>query len=97
MDGLPLLPLALDPGLEKDRTLLIEGAGTGRDKPPFAAVRDPRWLYVEYAAGDRELYDLASDPLELTSRHAVPKLAAVRTDLARRLARLRACAGDSCR
>jgi N-acetylglucosamine-6-sulfatase len=97
MDGLPLLPLALDPGLEKSRTLLIEGAGTGRDKPPFAAVRDPRWLYVEYAAGDRELYDLANDPLELTSRHAAPKLAAVRNDLARRLARLRACSGDSCR
>jgi arylsulfatase A-like enzyme len=97
MDGRPLLPLALDPGLETGRTLLIEGAGTGRDKPPFAAVRDPRWLYVEYATGGRELYDLARDPFELSSRHAAPALASVRDDLARRLARLRACSGDSCR
>ncbi|HEX9945471.1 MAG TPA: sulfatase [Thermoanaerobaculia bacterium] len=97
MDGRPLLPLALDPGLEKDRTLLIEGAGTGRDKPPFAAVRGSRWLYVEYATGDRELYDLRTDPFELRSRHAAPAQAAVRADLARRLVRLRACSGSSCR
>jgi arylsulfatase A-like enzyme len=97
MDGRPLLPLALDPGLAKNRTLLIEGAGLGSDKPPFAAVRDPRWLYVEYQTGDRELYDLQSDPYELRSLHASPALAAVRRDLARRLTRLRVCSGGGCR
>ena len=96
MDGRSLLPLALDPGLAKSRTLLIEGAGLGGDKPAFAAVRDPRWLYVEYQTGDRELYDLQNDPFELRSLHAAPALATVRQDLARRLARLRACAGRSC-
>ena len=88
--------LALDPGLAKSRTLLIEGAGLGGDKPAFAAVRDPRWLYVEYQTGDRELYDLQNDPFELRSLHAAPALATVRQDLARRLARLRVCAGRSC-
>jgi arylsulfatase A-like enzyme len=97
MDGRPLLPLALDPGLEKDRTLLVEGLRTGGSEPRFAAVRVPRRLYVEYANGDRELYDLRTDPFELRSRHAAPALAAARADLAHRLARLRACSGDSCR
>jgi arylsulfatase A-like enzyme len=97
MDGRPLLPLALDPNLAKDRALLIEGYGGSRDRPSFAAVRDPRWLYVEYATGERELYDLQSDPYQLTSRHKAPALAGVRAGLAQRLARLRKCAGASCR
>ena len=97
MDGRPLLPLALDPEQGKGRTLLIEGYGEGKDKPPFAAVRDPRWFYAEYRNGDRELYDLQTDPAELRSLHADPASAAVRQDLARRLARLRACSGSSCR
>lgn len=97
MDGRPLLPLALDPRQAKDRTLLIEGVGTGRGKPSFYAVRDALWLYVEYSTGDRELYDLGNDPFELRSRHAAPALASVRADLARRLARLRSCTGAACR
>jgi N-acetylglucosamine-6-sulfatase len=96
MDGRPLLALALDPHQGKDRTLLIEGYGEGKGKPPFTAVRDPRWLYAEYKNGDRELYDLRSDPAELRSLHADLSAAAVRQDLARRLARLRACSGASC-
>lgn len=96
MDGRPLLPLALDPHQGKDRTLLIEGYGQGKGKPPFTAVRDPRWFYAEYRNGDRELYDLQRDPAELRSLHADSSAAAVRQDLARRLARLRTCAGASC-
>ncbi len=97
MDGRTLLPLALDSRQGKDRTLLIEGFGGDRAKPSYQAVRDPRWLYVEHATGDRELYDLQKDPFQLTSRHAGAAVAPVRKDLARRLARLGACAGDSCR
>jgi N-acetylglucosamine-6-sulfatase len=97
MDGRPLLPLALDPGQGTDRTLLIEGVGTGRSKPSFQAVRVPGWFYAEYATGDRELYDLKKDPFELRSRHAAPAFAPVRNDLARRLARLRSCSGNACR
>jgi hypothetical protein len=52
---------------------------------------------VEYANGARELYDLAGDPDELESRHADPAYAEIRTELARRLAVLRTCAGDTCR
>jgi N-acetylglucosamine-6-sulfatase len=97
VDGLPLLPLALDPEEGRDRALLIEGFGRSRPQVSYAAVRTDRWLYVEYATGDRELYDLHADPLQLRSRHDAPSLAGVRADLAARLAELRGCAGESCR
>jgi N-acetylglucosamine-6-sulfatase len=96
MDGQPLLPLALNPEQGKSRTLLIEGFGEGGGKPPFTALRDPRWFYAEYKNGNRELYDLQTDPNELRSLHADPAFAAVRKDLASRLAKLRACSGGSC-
>jgi N-acetylglucosamine-6-sulfatase len=97
MDGQPLLSLILNPEQGKSRTLLIEGFGEGGGKPPFTALRDPRWFYAEYKNGDRELYDLQTDPNELRSLHADPAFAAVRKDLASRLAKLRACSGGSCR
>ncbi|HEV2844511.1 MAG TPA: sulfatase [Thermoanaerobaculia bacterium] len=95
MDGRSLLPLALDPRQGKGRTLLIEGFNPGRARPSFKAVRDARWLYAEHATGDPELYDLQTDPHQLRSRHTEPL--GIRKDLARRLARLRNCAGASCR
>ena len=98
VDGRPLLPLALDPELEKDRALLIEGFSRGRRAGlPYAAVRTGRWIYTEYETGETELYDLQSDPQQLTSRHAAPELAGVRAELAARLAGLRDCSGESCR
>jgi N-acetylglucosamine-6-sulfatase len=97
MDGRSLLPLARDPQQGRDRSLLIEGVGSGRTKPSYHAVRDPRWFYVEHSTGDRELYDLQKDPFQLTSRHGAAALASTRNDLARRLARLRTCSGNSCR
>src|SRR6185295_13762067 len=33
--------------------------------PQFAAVRTLEFLYVEYATGDRELYDVRSDPEQI--------------------------------
>jgi N-acetylglucosamine-6-sulfatase len=87
LDGRSLLAPA------KGRTLLIEGYNPGRVRPSFKAVRDVRWLYVEHATGDRELYDLQTDPHQLRSRPG----GAVQKDLARRLALLRNCAGASCR
>ncbi len=98
VDGQPLLPLALDPDLERDRALLIEGFSRGRRAGlPYAAVRTGRWLYIEYETGETELYDLQADPQQLDSRHAAPELAGVRADLAARLAILRDCSGASCR
>jgi arylsulfatase A-like enzyme len=98
VDGQPLLPLALDADLEKDRALLIEGFSRGpRAGLPYAAVRTGHWIYIEYDTGEKELYDLEADPQQLTSRHAAPELAGVREELAARLASLRECSGEGCR
>ena len=39
-------------------------AGSG-NPPTYEALRSREELYVEYADGERELYDLASDPFQL--------------------------------
>lgn len=35
------------------------------DPPSYEAIRTPTFLYVEYRTGERELYDLPTDPYEL--------------------------------
>jgi N-acetylglucosamine-6-sulfatase len=90
MDGRSLLPFARDRLFHSGRDLLLE-------TPTYAAIRTPNWLYAEYATGERELYNLAHDRHELTSLHADLRYARTQADLARRLARLRACAGPVCR
>jgi arylsulfatase A-like enzyme len=97
MDGRPLLPLALDPAEGRNRDLLLEGLSRNSARPSYEAIRTPRWLWVEYRNGSRELYDLDEDPLQLDNRQGDPALSAVQADLARRLAKLRTCAGSSCR
>jgi N-acetylglucosamine-6-sulfatase len=97
MDGRSLLPLAQDPGRRTGRDILIERGPGGNNQQVFTALRTPRYLYAEYSNGDRELYDLARDPDQLTSLHADPAHQALRTALSARLARLRSCAGAPCR
>jgi N-acetylglucosamine-6-sulfatase len=94
LDGRSLLTLLAAPTTPLARDLLVE-RGPGED--PYAALRTNRYLYVEYASGARELYDLAVDPYELSSRHADPAYAAARANLAARLARMRTCRGATCR
>jgi N-acetylglucosamine-6-sulfatase len=64
--------------------------------PPYQAVRTKRYLYVEYEAGERELYDLKKDPYELHNLQdsANPDLI---SKLDARLDALRDCAGEGCR
>ena len=54
-------------------------------------------VYVEHNTGERELYDLATDPNELASLHDSTTHAQIRSDLARRLLSLRACKAADCR
>jgi N-acetylglucosamine-6-sulfatase len=110
-DGRSLLPLARDPSLAPQRSLLHETGGqrfvrridqdtTGappiRDLRSYRAIRTNRWLYVEYRGGMRELYDLDQDPHQLRSLHRVKAYARLRARLARRLDRLARCAGPAC-
>ena len=94
-DGRSLFALLDDPGLEWGRDLLVEGAA-GLNQPAYDALRTYRYTYVEYTTGERELYDLERDPFQLQSLHADPAHTEVQAELARRLARLRDCAGGDC-
>ncbi|MDR7544174.1 MAG: sulfatase [Armatimonadota bacterium] len=67
----------------------------GRGIPEFHGVRGRDLVYVEYATGERELYDLARDPYQMESIHATE--IGVLGPLSARLAALKRCSGASCR
>jgi arylsulfatase A-like enzyme len=93
LDGRNLLQLIAQPSIAASRTLLIE-----RTAPSVVTtIRTRQYTYTQYATGGRELYDRDTDPYELTSRHADPALASIRTALAGKLSRLKSCSGTGCR
>jgi N-acetylglucosamine-6-sulfatase len=113
LDGRSLLPFARDPRRRSRRPILVEtrgrgangdldqdgsspGLGTG-SVPPYRGLRTQRYLYVEYASGERELYDLARDPNELRSRAGSRAYAATRRALDKALDVLATCKGRICR
>jgi N-acetylglucosamine-6-sulfatase len=60
--------------------------------PNYDAVRTARYNYVEYETGEKELYDLTTDPTELTNIYnSAPQT--LRSDLKARLDALKSCAG----
>jgi arylsulfatase A-like enzyme len=85
-----------------DRGTLVREEGdtiagvTPIDSPPYLALRTERYLYVEYANGERELYDMQTDPHQLQNLAATadPELVA---ELAANLDHLRLCTGAECR
>ena len=91
MDGRSLVPVAQSPSASSDRDLLLESYQTGA-----AGVRSGRWAYIEHLSGDRELYDLATDPLQLDNAYGEPGHGAVTATLAARLAEIRDCGGRAC-
>jgi N-acetylglucosamine-6-sulfatase len=97
-DGRSLLPLLADVGLQWGRDILLE-RGPGANAVGariYTAIRTPRFLYTQYASGERELYDLVTDPDELLNRDGDPTFAAIESELAGRLASLRDCIGIQC-
>ena len=89
VDGRSLLPLATGA-----RPVLIETGPRPDGSRWYAAVRVPRFLYVEHSTGELELYDMQIDPYQLRSRHNDPAYQEVRASLAVELHRLMACAGN---
>ena len=71
-------------------------SANGGGLPEYAAVRTPDYLYVEYVTGERELYDLRSDPYQLESLHATAEPELI-FGLAAWLDELRNCVGEGCR
>jgi N-acetylglucosamine-6-sulfatase len=113
LDGRSLIPFARQPGLRTRRPILHETGGSryvgrrGQDEAggshtlrrvlTYRAVRTPRWLYVRYRGGGRELYDLRRDPHQLSSLHADRRYRSTRRALGRTLRRLAGCSGAACR
>ncbi len=97
MDGRSLRPF-FDGGGAPDswRTALlienVEGAGEITPRPAYAGVRYQEEVYVEYANGEKEYYDLKTDPYQLENRPEDAPQATKET-----LGALEDCAGDSCR
>jgi arylsulfatase A-like enzyme len=92
-DGVSLLDVAGDPAEFSDRELVLQ---TARG----FALRTPDYLYSEQeddlGVPQYELYDLDADPYQLESVHNDPDYAAIRAQLAARLANLRNCSGNAC-
>jgi N-acetylglucosamine-6-sulfatase len=70
-------------------------AGSG-NPPSYEAIRTAHSLYVEYASGEREYYDLVADPYELRNiAGQLPRRLAL--GLHDALARIEHCHGAGCR
>jgi len=64
--------------------------------PSFDGLRSTEYLYVEYATGEKELYDVREDPHEMhnLARTSSPELL---SELSKRLSDLKHCSGVACR
>jgi N-acetylglucosamine-6-sulfatase len=98
LDGESLWRFIRDPRLRYPREVLIEGPplGVRTPRPRFVGLRTDRFLYVEYANRERELYDLKNDPFELRNLAVVGGARFLQVRLARRLDQLRNCQGVDC-
>jgi N-acetylglucosamine-6-sulfatase len=91
----PLKPVPGDQTLEPPELY----APSTRDKfylAPFEGVHTARYVYIQYSTGERELYDLTTDPYELHDLASDPAEASLLASLASRLRAMRTCAGSSC-
>ena len=98
LDGVSLRRLAQRPSRFGRRDILLQnGPGAEAVNPRYTAIRTRRYKYVQYFNGERELYDLRRDRFEQRSVDGTRRYRRVQRRLARKLRRLRHCAGASCR
>jgi arylsulfatase A-like enzyme len=90
VNGISLVPLLQNPATPWRDAILLENLSGAEANMNYYAIRDPRYLYTEYANGDRELYDLQNDPFELDNAYDNPAYASVIAALQTRLQQLKA-------
>ena len=103
VDGRSLSPLlSVSPPANWRTAFLVEHRRSAEEYayvraiPNYDAIRTSRYHYVEYATGEKELYDLSTDPYEQTSIHASASPALL-SNLKARLDALKSCAGARCK
>ena len=98
MDGRSLWPLLQGQsswGTSPGRYVMVEDSPVGSTSTVFWSIRQGRYVYNEWANGDRELYDLGVDSAEVASRHKDPAYSSIRTRLASHLAAMKTCTGPT--
>jgi arylsulfatase A-like enzyme len=96
MDGRSLVPLLQgQTAWATPRHVMVEDSPRGGAATVFWSIRKGKYVYTEYANGDREFYDLGKDSAQVASRHADPAYAKIRTRLAKRLAAMKTCRGPT--
>ena len=97
VDGRPVLLLAQGNVTTWPRTAILSERETNLEAPPrWQVLRMRGEKYVRFENGEKEYYDLASDPYEV---HSNPETVdqAIRDDWERRLGDLHRCKGIGCR
>ena len=87
-DGRSLLPLLRRDARSWRTDFLIEHLQGSNPVTTYCAVRTERFLYVRYRDGFTELYDLETDPFELTNVSGVAAFQQTESELVQRLEEL---------
>ena len=102
VDGRSLVPLlrGAKPPLANWRQDFLVEFYTPPGAPPtnqaYYGLRTQDTLYVEYASGEHELYELKVDPYQLSSLHKAAGSERMKV-LSNRLSKLKSCAAKTCR
>jgi len=98
IDGVSLLPLLDDPSMRIRDGFLFEQYGEDDDGeslditmrvPSYAGFRTREWKLVLYETGERELYDLQSDPYEMSNLAADSEYSEIVQELTDRIKEIR--------
>ncbi len=82
---------------EKNPIRSMKSLASGNFAPAYKAIRSDRYLYVLYANGQTELYDMLYDPFQLRSLASNKRFNPIRKYLFNALVSLSTCAGAGCR
>ncbi len=85
LDGMDLSPVLADPAAPGLRTQAI--SEIRRPDRSGYAVRTERWRYIQWQAGESQLFDMVDDPGETRNLAGLAEFAAVEADLRGRLAK----------
>jgi arylsulfatase A-like enzyme len=82
--------------LEPEDVVGTAAQAAAESPPPFEGVRTKKYTYVEYASGEKELYDHDTDPAEVTNIAATAS-PTITAPLAAIVHAMHGCKGAACR